>query len=384
MNNLVSLEYLDDYNNTELKNAVQNAFSRLNFTSIKPKMKVLIKVCLPEALPQDSGSSTHPAVVRAFADCLKGMGASCIVAESPMHKHSLSFLNDTYLNTGMLEMANQTTCDLNRDLSVTDIAIPDGITTKSITVLDIINKVDAVINIGKLKIDENLGYLGACSNVFGFIPGQMKKLILNRMESLSDFNNFIIDEYEAIKDKIVLNVIDAVVALEANKTQRMLNCLAMSENAYALDAAIFDILGIKHDKTILKQASDRNLFDINKPYKAVGTAIDKFKVEDFALVEFDSGKVINTSAAYFRKHQERPFIDKNVCKGCKICSKICPTNAIMMRYDKNGELYAAIDYKKCIFCNKCLVDCPYSVVKQITPSAYKKMQKQLHKYNENK
>ena len=164
----------------------------------------------------------------------------------------------------------------------------------------------------------------------------------------------------------------------------MLNCLAVSENAYSLDAAMFDILGIPYDKTILKQASDRKMFDLTKPYKLVGADICKFKVEDFALVDFDNRKVINTSATYFKKHQERPSIDKNVCKGCKICSKICPTNAIMMRCDKNGELYASIDYKKCIYCYKCKVGCPYSVVKKVTPSAYKKMQKQLHKYNENK
>lgn len=385
MNKLVSLEYLNDYNINDLKNAVETGFERLNINkNFNAKMKVLIKVCLPEPISQDSGETTHPAVVRAVVDVLTKMGVECIVAESPMKKHSLSIIDDVYLNTGMLEMANLTSCTLNRDLSTSNIEIPNGIMTKGITILDVANQVDVIINIGKLKIDDNLGYLGACSNMFGLIPGEMKTLILNRMTCLCDFNNYIVDIIEALSHKLTLNIIDAVVALEAGKTQRMLNCLAMSECPYSLDAAMFDILDIKYEHTILKQASERELFDYMKPYKLVGEKVDKFKVEDFALTDFDCRKMVNTSNAYFKSHQQRPEIDQNKCKGCKICSKICPTNAILMKYDSRGELYAEIDYKKCIYCNKCITACPYSVVKQLTPLAYKKMEKQLNKYNKEK
>lgn len=381
MNKLVSLEYLDDYGIDGLRKAVDDAFSRLNITAIKPKMSVLIKVCAPGDYSQDSGETTHSAVVRAIADHITKIGAKCMVVESTSSNHSLKVLDDVYLNSGLLEMANLTKCDLNRDLSVAEMETPNGIMAKKITILDVVNQVDAIINIGKLKMDERFGYLGACSNLFGLVPGSLKTLELNRMELLGDFNNYLIDLYENIKNKVVLNIVDAIVCLEANKTQRMLNCLAMSECAYSLDAAMFDILGIKYEHTILKQAKERELFDFNKSYKLIGAKIEKFKLEDFALVDFDSKKPMHISKKYFKSHQQRPTIDKNQCKGCKICSKICPTDAILMKYDRNGELYAEIDHKKCIYCNKCITACPYSIVKQITPAAYKKMQKQLHKYN---
>jgi len=245
----------------------------------------------------------------------------------------------------------------------------------------VINKVDGIINIAKLKIDENLGFLGSCSNYFGLIPGNMKTLVLNRMSCLGDFNNYIIDLIERLKNKVLLNIVDAVVALEAGKTQRMLSCLAMSECSYCLDAAMLDILGIKYEKTILKQASQRNLIDLSKPYRLVGDKIDKFQIADFVLTDFDSQTPIKASNNYFKSHQQRPYIDSKKCKGCKICSKICPTNAIKMKYDNRGELYAEIDYKQCIYCNKCLTACPYSITKQITPLAYKRMQKDVNKYN---
>lgn len=362
--------------------ALDNSFQRINFKgTIKPNMKVLIKVCIPEEVVPDMAETTNPAVVRVLVDLLSKMGAKCVVADSTNKKFNETHLNSVYLNTGMLEMANLTTCELNQDLSTSSLEIPNGIKTKQITILDVVNKVDAIINVGKLKFDENLGYLGASTNLFGLIPGEMKSIVLNRLIDLGDFNDYIIDMHQAMKDKIVLNVLDAVVALEANKTQRMLNCLAVGESALAVDAAMFDILDIKYETTILKQAQKRDLFDFNKPYRLVNEKIEKFKLEDFEKIDFDNHKLIKQPNGYFLTHQPRVVIDSKKCKGCKICSKICPTNAILMKYDNRGELYAEIDYKKCIFCNKCKTACPYSVVEQKCPLAYKVIIKELEKHN---
>lgn len=382
MNKQVSLEYLDDYNIDELKVAVEKGFENLNLRGFfKPKMNVLLKVCLPNDSSQDMAESTHPNVVRVFVDYLSKYEVNCIVADSPYGKHSLSYLDSVYLNSGMLEMANLTNCELNRDLSTTKIEIANGIMTKGVQILSVLNKVDAIINIGKLKIDDELGYLGASANIFGIIPADMKTLILNRISCLGDFNNYIIDLIEKLKEKVVLNVLDAVVSLEANKTQRMLNCLAMSECPYSIDGCMVEVLGLKKENTILKQASDRGLFDLNKTNKTIGEKCERFVVEDFSMNEFDNHTEIKHKKNYFKSHQQRVVIDKKVCKGCKICSQICPTNAILMKCDNQGELYAEIDYKKCIFCKKCLTGCPYSVVKLKTPLAYKNMKKRLKKYN---
>ena len=382
MSKLVTLEYLNDYNIEALRKAVENSFHALNMKGkVKPNMKVLIKACLPDAVSKDNAETTHPEVIRAIAEGLTKMGVQCVVADSPKNRNTEDYLSNVYLNTGMLEMANLTMCKLNHDLTISNIEIPDGVKTKGITILDVVNQVDAVINVGKLKFDENLGYLGVASNVFGFIPGEMKGVILNRLTTLADFNDYIIDVYEALKDKVILNILDGVVSLEADKTQRMLNLLAMSESAYSIDAAVFDILKIKYENTILNQAKNRGLFDFNKPYKFVGDKIEKFNVPDFSIIEFDNLTEIKQPKGYFKTHQQRVVIDKKICKGCKICSRICPTNAILMKYDNRGELYAEIDYKKCIFCNKCVVACPYSVVQHKTPIAYKNMMKEIEKHN---
>ena len=382
MSNLVSLEYLNDYGIDELRKAINNGLQLLGVKNkFKPNMKVLIKACLPFASSKDDGLTTHPAFIRGIVDCFNDMGVKCIIADSPENKFTEDHLSLVYFNTGMLEMANMTACELNTSLKTIEIEVPEGKRTKGIRVLEVINQVDAIINVGKLKFDNDWGYLGASTNLFGLIPGEMKSVIRNRLNNLDEFNDYIIDLHETLKNKIVLNILDAVVAIEANSTQRMLNCVAMSENAYSLDAAMFSVLDVKYENTILKQAQNRELFDFKKPYKLVGDKIEKFKLTDFSLVDFDNHTEIKQPKGYFKSHQQRPCIDNKVCKGCKICSRICPTNAIMMKYDKNGELYAEIDYKKCIFCNKCITACPYSVVKQKTPLAYKSMMKEIEKHN---
>lgn len=385
MNKLVSVKYLDDYNFNNVRSAVESGIELLNLKNVfKPKMKILLKVCLPNEVTQDSAKSTHPAVIRALVDYLTKLDISCVVADSPLEKYSDSYLNSVYFSTGMLEMANLTTCELNHDLSTCDIEIPEGVMTKKVKLLDVINKVDAIINVGKLKIDDTLGYLGATANLFGLIPGAKKDLILKRIDNIGNFNKYVIDIYSALNNKIVLNILDGIVALEAGKIQRMLNCLAISENSFSLDAVILDILKIKYDNTILKHAQTKDLFDYNKPYKVLGDKIDMFNVEDFKLVDFDNHTLLPYSHTYFKTHQQRPTINKDACKGCKICGKVCPTQAIIMRYDNDGELYAEIDYKKCIFCNKCITACPYSIIKQKTPLAYKTLMKNINKYNKDK
>ena len=51
-------------------------------------------------------------------------------------------------------------------------------------------------------------------------------------------------------------------------------------------------------------------------------------------------------------------IDKEKCKGCGICAKVCPTSAI------SGEIKSpfAIDQEKCIKCGACVSKCPFKAI----------------------
>lgn len=386
MSKAVWLDKIDNYNILELQNRLEHCFFDLDLKKLfKPKMKVLIKVCMPQSVSRDNAETTHPAVVAALVNILSSMGVKCFVADSPYKKYSPEMLDQVYLNTGMLEVANTTKCELNRNLKTTKINVRNGVATKNLTLLEIVNDFDVIINIGKIKVDNQLGYLGAVSNLFGFVPGEKKTLVLNGLNTVADFNQYLLDIMEVLKDKLLLNILDGVVALEKDKTPRMLYCLGVSQNVFSLDEAIIDILGIDKNDTIIKLAKDRDFIKQDAGYKTINCKVEQFALSDFALPEITLDSIIHTNQKdrnrFYKNNQARPEITGSKCKGCSICSHICPTKAIIMKYDKNGELFAEIDYNKCIFCNKCIAACPYSVAKLHTPKAYNELEKEINKFN---
>ena len=387
MSKKISLEYIDNYNLKNVQQTLESVFLKLNVEeSLKNVRKVLIKVCIPEDTLPDMAVSTHPAVVAALVKILTNYGKACVVAESPYKKYTNTNLDKVFLNTGMLEVANLTTCELNRNLKTSKFNLPSGVMAKSIEMLDVINEVDAIINVGKLKITPRFGLEAATTNLFGFVPGEMKNVVINRLNTIKDYNNYILDIYEVLKNKIALNIVDGVVALEGGTTPRLMSCLGVAENSFALDFAMANILGVDVNKTIIKQAEQRKLFNREQSFKNVGEAEEKFTVQDFAMVEFGENTPLHTNKnsqkSQFMKLQKRVKIERDVCKGCGICTKMCPTNALTMKYDKNGELYTSVDYNKCIFCYKCVTACPYSVVEIVKPSGYRKIRKQIDRKNQ--
>ncbi|MBE7076960.1 MAG: DUF362 domain-containing protein [Clostridiales bacterium] len=384
MSSIVSIKHLDDYNNSEMEKAVFSAFENFSL-KLKPRSTVLIKPALPENANPDLARTTHPSVVQTIVNYFSSLGHKCIVADSPYKKYSQTSLEELYLNTGMLGVANNTTCELNNDLSTTTIEFQKGVKAKSFTLLDVVNRVDAIINVGKLKMDNKIGYVGATQNLFGLVPGELKTQILNQMEEIEDFNHYLIDLYELLKDKLTLNVLDAVVTLEAEKTQRMLSFVGVSDCPFALDACACEILGLNMRDTIVGTAIKRGVVD-ETPYKLKDAKIEDFSLEDYNLYEFNNKTKITKSTRKFNRFlnhgTKKVVIDASKCKGCGVCSKICPSKAIMMKLDKNGELYACVDQSKCIHCFKCYTACPYSVVEVKESHKYKKIQKEIHKYDD--
>jgi 4Fe-4S ferredoxin len=62
-------------------------------------------------------------------------------------------------------------------------------------------------------------------------------------------------------------------------------------------------------------------------------------------------------------------LDKNLCKGCQICSLACPKEAISVKKhekvqgEKAKKAKVDIDLAKCNFCGICDVTCPYGALK---------------------
>ena len=49
----------------------------------------------------------------------------------------------------------------------------------------------------------------------------------------------------------------------------------------------------------------------------------------------------------------KPFLDKDLCIGCKACGDACPKQAIAFPVDEEGFWHPEIDSDKCIDCHLC-------------------------------
>ncbi len=386
MNNLVDFRFIEDYNVQRIEESFKEAINKLDFAkNFKEGMKVVLNVCIPTKADKNTAICTHPAVVEAIVKVLTEYKVSCILTASPYGNFNLTNLNNVYYASGMLEVSNKTGLDLDTSLKTTDLEITNGVKCKSVTVLEVVENADLIINIGKVKFDKRLGYLGVSTNLFGAVPGELKNTYLNRLSTQQDFYNLAMDINMALAKKTILNVLDGIVVRETSGSPRMLSALITGTNMYSTDAFLLNLLNIDYINTIIKIAGERGFVNYTTPFKQTGDSVSTINESSILPHELNLDTLINvnnfSTRSYFNKHQQLVTIKPEECKGCTVCSKICPTGAILMKYDKNGELYAHIDYKKCIYCKKCVTACPYRVVKIKTPPAYKKLNKTMNKLN---
>ena len=66
------------------------------------------------------------------------------------------------------------------------------------------------------------------------------------------------------------------------------------------------------------------------------------------------------------KESKKIIFDEERCKGCEICTTVCPKEILVMSEEINHKGYhpaRVTDVKKCISCGLCALVCPDLVIK---------------------
>lgn len=383
-NSKVALQVCKDYVVDKVKRILEQEFDYLGGITkfIKPNSKVLIKPDLYMLTEPNKAKTTHPNIISALTELVEKAGAECIIADCPKGNFNQANLDKMYSKTQMLEASNDGYAVLNFNDAISIIHNKNGESERKFYVMDAINDVDVIINVGKFRCDKNLGLIGCSQNIFGILPDDMKKLVKNRCFTLNKYYNYIIDLFESIEHKIILNILDGVVSCESNDDPRILNTILMGENPYEVDSVALKIINQDpHDNLLLENASRRG-----KLNPSISTQIDipPLILTDYNYPNLKYGATIkNGSASKFRheynRTQKRAIICPKNCKGCKTCINICPMGAISMKVGELGEEYAVIDYDKCINCLQCVKNCPYQIITTKTPLKYKLLTKNIDK-----
>jgi len=366
----VSMRYCENYEYENLRHVLQESIQSLGGFApyVKPGQKVLLKPNLLAKRKPEEATTTHPIFIQALASLLMEYGANVVIGDSPGGPFTAGIMNGIYKVSGMEAAATKTGASLNCNFGSYETENPAGFVMKRLTLASMLQDVDAVICVAKLKTHGMMTFTGAAKNMFGIVPGIAKAEYHFNMPDYDVFADALIDICMASAP--VLSFIDGIVGMEGNGpaggTPVHTGAVLASPSPYHIDMIACRLIGLAlRDVPMLRCAAARGMLkadmsDIelvgdsyetfkNCPYKAPATKgimnITKFQIPMF---------VKNFLARYV---QTRPAFDLNICNGCGICREACPAKIIEI---KNGK--ATLDIKHCIRCYCCQELCPKKII----------------------
>jgi uncharacterized protein (DUF362 family) len=268
--------------------------------------RVLVKpnVCSPFP-PNETPSNTHPDVIGAFVRYLKEKGArKVLVGDEPVWGLSSRLCLE---KSGVKDVVHREGGELvyfEEQKRITKM-IPNGRLFESISLPGILDDVDFLINLPKMKINSMALVTLCIKNLLGLVSFRDRK----RFHRGADLAYALIDVAKVVRPH--LNVIDAIIAMEGKSahsgTPRPLGLLIGSQDMVAADIVGTQVMG----------------FDPLEPVTNQLALKDKIGVEDLGQIE-----VVGERLEEVRVRLERPIfslvhskpnvevIPGGICPGC--------------------------------------------------------------------
>lgn len=354
---MVALKACREYDDNCVQSAVDEIFMLCGGIEsfIKPGERVLVKLNLLMKRAPETATTTHPAVARAIVRAVQRAGATPILADSPGGPYTRGHLRGIYESCGMREVAQDTGCLLNDDFTVTKRFLDSGKAARQLDLIGVLDHVDRVITVGKLKTHGLTTMTGCVKNLYGTIPGTTKVEYHARYQDVGLFSDMLLDICEAVKPCFA--ILDAVVGMEGEGPSggrpRVIGALVGGPDPHAVDAVGARLIGL-HERqvTTLEAALRRGLLTA---YEIIGDALEPMIVRDFDIpMGLRRGSWVRMMNRLPQPLRPRPVFTLKKCDGCGTCMRACPAKAIAM--DARRRPY--VDVKTCIRCYCCQELCP--------------------------
>ncbi len=328
--------------------------------------KVLLKVNMLMKKRPEEATTTHPVFVKALAKILIDHGCEVIIGDSPGGPFNDTMLRGIYKATGMAAVAEEIGCKLNFNTGQAQKANPDGLLLKKLVLTDMLNDVDKVISVSKLKTHGMMTFTGAVKNMFGTVPGLIKAEYHVNMPAYDDFANALIDI--CLCANPVLSFMDAVDGMEgagpSSGTPRHIGAVIACDSPYHLDKVACSIINLDFKKvptitqSIKRGIASNGLDDV----EIIGDKIEDFFISDFLIPTTAKSLSFNAPKILSNLIQQRPVFDISECVGCGACRDNCPAKVIEMTHNK-----PKVNLRGCIRCFCCQELCPKKAVSIKSP-----------------
>lgn len=322
---------------------------------VKPGQRVLVKVNLLMKRKPEQATTTHPAVAAAIVRAVQRAGGIPILADSPGGPYTRGMLSGVYEACGMKDAAEETGCILNDDFSTTTRFYEDGQAAKHLDLLGVLDQVDAVITVGKLKTHGLSTMTGCVKNLFGLVPGTLKVEYHARYQDVGLFSNMLVDICECVKP--CFSMLDAVMGMEGEGPSggkpRKIGAILGGMNSHAVDAVGAQLIGLRPEQVTTLEAAIKR--DLLPDYEIAGEALEPLVVRDFDIpMKYKRASWVRLVNKLPQVMRPRPVFTHRKCDGCGTCVRACPAKAIIMDERRRPH----VDVKKCIRCYCCQELCP--------------------------
>ena len=314
--------------------------------------KVLIKTNLLNASTPEKTIVTNPIFIKNVIEELLKIKADPFIGDSPSGSFTKRRLEKVYSKSGMLDLSKELGIELNYNTKTQRVSIPEGKRLKKTSICNFALDADKIISLPKLKTHSLMIMTLAIKNMYGVIPGLTKARYHSMYIRKKAFAEMLNDLISVIKPD--LSIIDGIISMEgdgpAGGNPIELGLMLASENPYALDLTVCDILDIEPvGIPVLKDAKIRKLIPNEISYPLLSPSQVKYK--DFKLPS-TSGHILTG-----KKIPNKYPIPNDNCTACGECVELCPKKIIEIEKKK-----ALIDYSKCIRCYCCHEVCSYNAI----------------------
>jgi uncharacterized protein (DUF362 family)/Pyruvate/2-oxoacid:ferredoxin oxidoreductase delta subunit len=357
MNTKISVRSCKEYDLHEVFDLIREIYVKSDGPDVKGK-KVLLK---PNILSDNDPSrcvSTHPVVIESMIRFLQSRGATVFVGDSPA-VHRKGFMPVKSGISGVCATTGATWVDFMEN------PVERKINRRKVRIAGIVDQVDLIISLPKLKNHELMYFTGAVKNTLGLLPGFSKAIQHGIYRDRNEFGEFLVDLNEAITPDYFL--MDGIMGMEgpgpgSKGIPSATGVLLGSTNPLAVDIIASRIAGynpmvIPTTKTAYfrkrwLQSESEIIYD--------GPEISTIIKADFKKIPVSGNnssglRFILGRTKFIRKLDRRPVFIHETCTGCRKCVDICPADAIKPHTLNNKHI--VLTDKSCIRCYCCAEVC---------------------------
>jgi uncharacterized protein (DUF362 family)/ferredoxin len=368
----VTVHRCPDYTSTNLSLAVGKILSDLEPLPFFKGARVLLKPnCLSAHHGPDQPINTRVEVVVAVGQYLRAHHQVTLLIADSGGMGSYGKSKRAYARMGLDRAAEQLGAELVNleELGLIELTNPTGKILTGFKATALLDRIDAVVNLPKLKTHILTGITGAIKNYLGFLPGSLKRAVHVTAPSGPFMAQALVDIMAGIKGKIPLSlhIMDGIIAMEgAGPTHgrpKETGWLLASTDPVALDYVAATIMGFIPSKVqTISEAAEAGLGTSDLSCIALqGASWQELPFpgfqHPFTRAREWIERIVPSSLigrAFDWVYEAKPKVRAELCQQCNLCIQACPAQAL-----KISEQGLQLNPKLCIECYCCLEHCPH-------------------------